>query len=231
MLASVYAVPLSPGNASWAPYEFPAGDPRIGILSQVSFVALHSHPGRSSPTLRGKALREVVLCQKVPPPPGNVNFSVVQDTANPQFSTARLRLTAHSTEAMCAGCHKLVDPLGLALENFDSAGSYRTSENGAAIDTSGDLNGVKFADAAGLAQVIRDSPAASSCLVNRLYTYGQGRQVTKDEQVFLSYLHDQFARDGYKFRSLLRRIATSAAFYRVAAQTARYTPTSPPAKE
>ncbi len=61
-----------------------------------------------------------LLCQPVPAPPGNVNFAVAQDTHNPHFKTMRERLTAHRTEPTCAGCHKLIDPIGLALENFDS---------------------------------------------------------------------------------------------------------------
>src|SRR6202012_873367 len=98
-LGAIYAVPVADDATSangtpdsWTPYEFPAGDPRgVGILTQAGFVALHSHPGRSSPTLRGKALREVLLCQKVPDPPGNVNFTIVQDTGSTQYKTARER--------------------------------------------------------------------------------------------------------------------------------------------
>src|SRR6185312_12724451 len=148
-LAALYGVPLARaqelgGAIPWVPYHFSDSDPYIGILTQVSFLSLHSHPGRSSPTRRGKALRENILCQKVPPPPGNVDFSLVQNTNDPNFKTARQRLTAHRKEAMCAGCHKITDPVGLALENFDSAGSFRTSENGAPIDASGEYNGKPF---------------------------------------------------------------------------------------
>src|SRR5690606_16587955 len=72
-LAALYGVALPRsqelgGAIPWVPYEFPEHDPRVGILSQVSFLSLNSHPGTSSPTLRGKALREKLLCQKVPPP-------------------------------------------------------------------------------------------------------------------------------------------------------------------
>jgi hypothetical protein len=84
-------------------YEFPEGADKAAIVTEASFVALHSQPGRSSPTVRGKALREILLCQKVPDPPGNVNFAVVQDTANPVFKTARQRLTAHRTQSVWSG--------------------------------------------------------------------------------------------------------------------------------
>ena len=75
------------------------------------------------------------------------------------FATLRERLTAHRTEPACAGCHQLTDPIGLGLENLDGAGQLRTTENGLPIDASGDLDGIPFADAAGLGQAIRDNPA------------------------------------------------------------------------
>ena len=220
-LGAIYGVPVvksTPNDTQddWVAYEFPEGDPRgVGILGQVSFVALHSHPGRSSPTLRGKALRQILLCQKVPDPPGNVNFTVVQDTNNPQFRTTRDRVTAHRTDPTCAGCHKLVDPMGLALENFDGSGAYRTTENGAAIDSSGELDGIKFGDATGLGKAMHDHPAATACFVNRLYAYALGRPPAKGEQEFTKYLEKSFAANGYRYADLLRTIATSDAFYRV----------------
>ena len=149
LLGSIYRVPVAQNGDHWQPYEFAQGDPRAGILSQASFVALHSHEGLSSPTLRGKALRELLLCEPVPAPPGNVNLSGAQDMHDPHFRTMRERLTAHRTDPTCAGCHKNIDPMGLALENFDSDGSYRTAENGQALDTSGELDGIGFNDAAG----------------------------------------------------------------------------------
>jgi hypothetical protein len=216
LLASVYQVPLVAPDGGWAPYEYPEGDPRAGIVSQVAFVALHSHPGRSSPTLRGKAVREVLLCQKVPTPPANVNFTLVQDTKNPQYKTARARLGAHATDATCAGCHKIMDPVGLGLEGFDSGGSVRTTENGVTIDTSGVLDGMKFTDAAGLAKAVHDDPAAPACIVSRAYSYGAGRLPSRDEAAVIQELQKSFQDANYRFPALLKAIATSDAFYRVA---------------
>jgi hypothetical protein len=107
-LASVYKIPLvnNVPNGSpdtWQAFEFPPNDPRGGLLSQISFLSLHSHAGRSSPTLRGKALREVFLCQPVPAPPAAVDFQIVQDTSNPVYKTARDRLNAHAQNPVCAG--------------------------------------------------------------------------------------------------------------------------------
>jgi hypothetical protein len=185
---------------------------------QVSFVALNAHPGRSSPTLRGKALREVLLCERVPPPPGNVDFSLVQDTSNPVYKTARARLTAHHRNPVCAGCHRLIDPIGLALENFDGGGDYRTTENGVPIDTSGELDGVKFSSAAQLGQVIHDNPAAASCLVTRLSAYALGRTPAPHQTPWVQQLRANFAADHYVVPALMRQIALSPEFFSPAEQ-------------
>ena len=221
-LGAVYGVPIVGAAAGgtpdgWQPYEFPESDSRAGILIQPGFLALHSHPGRTSPTLRGKALRESVLCQRVPDPPGNVNFNVVQDTTDPNFKTVRQRLQAHATEAMCTGCHKITDPIGLAMENYDTIGSYRANENGAPIDTSGTIDGVAFSNAAGLAKAIHDHPATSSCLVNRMYSYAVGRTPTAGERDWLKQdAGKAFAASGHKIVPLLRQITLNEAFFRVA---------------
>jgi hypothetical protein len=226
-LGAVYDISVPPDAApdGWQLYEWPKGDPRAGILMQISFLALHSHPGRSSPTLRGKALRETILCQKVPDPPGNVNFNIVQDTKDPHYKTVRQRLTAHRTQPTCAGCHKLIDPVGLGMENFDSIGAYRATENDAVIDPSGELDGVAFKDAIGLGQAVHDHPATPACLVQRLYGYAVGRSPSKSETEWLrSGLQKDFAADGYRLAPLLRRIATSEAFFGVAQPDPQPTP-------
>jgi hypothetical protein len=219
LLGSVYRVPVAQSAGTWERYEFAAGDPRAGIQSEASFVALHSHEGLSSPTLRGKALRELLLCEPIPAPPGNVNFAVAQDTHNPNFKTMRDRLTAHRTDPTCAGCHKLMDPIGLALETFDSDAGYRTSENGQPIDTSGELDGVGFSDAAGLGRAIHDNPATGACLARRLYSYATGRAPARRDMAWIRFLEKRFAADGYRVPDLMRQIAASENFYRLAPPT------------
>ena len=218
LLASIYRVQASfPEGvlAPWVPYEFPKDTPQAGILTEASFVGLHSQPGRSSATVRGKALREVLLCQKVPDPPGNVNFNLVQDVNNPNLKTARQRLKAHATEATCSGCHKIMDPVGLALENFDTIGGYRAMENGTPIDASGELDGMKFADVEGLGKAVHDDPATGNCIINRVYEFGAGHKPNKSEAEWMkSDLQKSFEANGYKFTDLLRNIASSDVFYR-----------------
>ncbi len=222
-LGLIYRVPVA-DREGWTPYEFPASEPRAGILSLMSFLAAFSHDGRSSPTLRGKAVRERLLCQPVPIPPGDVDFNPVQNTANPALKTTRARLDAHRTNPTCAGCHRVTDPIGLGLENFDTVGVYRASENGAAIDTSGDLDGTPFQNAAELGRAVRDNPATTACLVNRMYEYAARRPVAPGERAWLTDLGERFAEDGYRIPSLIRRIATSDAFFRVAEATTEPAP-------
>jgi len=213
-LGTIYNVPVR-GTAPWVPYEFSNDDPRAGILTELSFTALHSHPGRSSATLRGKAVREIFLCQKVPDPPGNVAFDIVEDAGNPLMKTARQRMSNHAHEPMCAGCHKVTDPIGLVLESFDGAGQTRTTENGVIIDTTGDLNGVALQNAANLGKAMHDNPAATSCLVKRAYEYAAGRKSSPAEKAWVSYLDKKFSASGYTIQALFRDIATSRAFYAV----------------
>ncbi len=199
----------------WAPYEFPEGSPWAGIHTHLSFQALFSHPGKSSPTLRGKAVREHLLCQKIPAPPGDVDFSDFNDDANPINRTARQRLGVHNKVASCAGCHKLMDPIGLAMEQFDGTGQFRTEENETQIDPSGELDGVAYDDAVGLGQALHDNPSAPACVTNRLYAYATGRPQVTSERQWMGYLEEKFAATGYKVPELLREMVLSDAFYRV----------------
>jgi hypothetical protein len=211
-LAVTYGIPAVDG---WVPYEFPEDSNRVGLLTHVSFLASHAHPARSSPTLRGKALRELLLCQKVPPPPPNVDFSSVEDP-DASLKTARERLNVHSSNPSCAGCHLITDPMGLALENFDGAGHYRETEDGAPLDTTGDLDGTEFEDVNGLSQALRDHPMLPACLVKRMYSFGVGGPVSMstDRQI-LAYLRERFTEHGFKVPELLREIALSKAFSQV----------------
>jgi hypothetical protein len=207
-LAVIYGVAAPPG---WTPYTSPAGSTRSGLLTQVSFLAAHAHPGRSSPTLRGKALRELLLCQTVPRPPPNVDFSLLED-ANSRLKTARERLDVHRANPVCAGCHKLTDPIGLAFEHYDGAGQYRATERGAAIDASGTLDGKAFDDLAGLSQAVHDHPQLSACLVKRVYGWATGGATQASDKAMLAWLGERFAADGYRFPELLRTVALSSAF-------------------
>jgi len=219
-LAALYGVPIPirqelGGKVPWVPYEFPEDDMRVGLLSQVSFLSLFSHPGASSPTLRGKAVREHLLCQTIPPPPPDVDFSLVRDVDNPDFKTVRDRLTEHRTNPTCAGCHILMDPVGLALEVFDASGAYRTTENGAEIDTSGNWAGQDYADIRELAPLLKNDPSLTACLVQRAFSYGTAREPNADEQQWLNTTNSQLRDEGVHWRELMNRISRNPDFYTV----------------
>lgn len=210
-LGPLYGVPVR-SREGWEAIEFPAGHPRTGLLTHASFNMLHAHPGRSSPTLRGVFLREAILCQTVPPAPADVEFALFNDDDNPEYKTARDRLAAHSKDPTCRNCHKLSDPIGLGLEVFDGVGKHRTTENGASIDTSGDLDGAPFADHVGLGQAFAQSPLLGPCLVDNVYRYAVGREPILAERAMLRQVAKDFAASGYRFHDLLRAIALSEGF-------------------
>ena len=207
-LAILYGVPAQPG---WTPYTFPEDSPRAGLLTQVSFLALTSHPGRSSVTLRGMALRERFLCQTVPEPPPGIDFSVLTNP-DAHYPTQRMRVAAHLETPSCAGCHRITDPIGLSLEQFDGAGAYRLTENGAPIDATGSLDGFEFDGAIGLGEALSQNPELPRCLVRRVYSYATGGPPDNDARPALSYFNEEFAAQGYQLRNLLRTIALSKAF-------------------
>ncbi len=212
-LGRIYRVPVE-DTVGWSRYEFPAGDLRAGIQTLAGFVALHSHPGRSSPTIRGRAVRELLLCQKVPDPPANTDFSKFNEPAATNLP-ARDRLKVHSTDATCAGCHKLTDPIGFALENFDGAGQPRTRDQGAAIDASGALDGAEFTDVRGLSGALSEHPSIPACLVQRVASYALAGTGKSSDTPWANYLAEVFRRDGYRLRPLLASIVASPNFYAV----------------
>jgi hypothetical protein len=139
--------------------------------------------------------------RRFPRPPPNVDFSLLED-ANSRLATARERLDLHRTNPVCAGCHKITDPIGLAFEHFDGAGQYRATEHGAAIDPSGALDGRQFEDLAGLSQALRDHPQLGACLVKRVYAWATGGATQPTDKPLLDWLGQSLAADGYRLPDL-----------------------------
>jgi hypothetical protein len=210
-LGIVYQVPVRTVGG-WEPYTFPAGSPRAGLLTHISILALRSHPGRSSPTLRGKLVREVLLCTDVPPPPGDVDFSMFGDPSGPNRRTARERLQQHVENDVCAGCHGMMDPIGLGLEQLDGIGAYRDTENGATIDASGQLDGADFADAAGLGDVLARDPQLGPASTASTSTRSDA---TSRRASAPGSMPSRRASRGHRLRDILQAIALSEASFNV----------------
>lgn len=208
-LASMYMIP-SPADEGFNLVEFPADSPRVGLLGHASILALHSHPRSTSSTLRGKFIRESLLCDTVPPPPADVNTGLPE--ASETARTLRERMQPHLTDPVCKSCHILMDPIGLGLENFDSIGRYRTKEVGALIDASGDLDGVAFADARTLGKNIRESYKFGPCIVRKVFSYATGFKPAEADGKTLETLHWDFRASGYRFKELMKLVALSPAF-------------------
>lgn len=213
-LASIYNVraPSQTRPDGFGLTALPADSPRRGILGHVSVLALAAHPVSSSPTLRGKFIRESLLCNEIPMPPVNVNTALPEPS--PALRTMRERLQRHQDDPSCRSCHALLDPVGLALEHFNGVGAWRPDDRGAPIDPSGVLDGVSYRDALGLTQAIHDAPGFPRCVTARLYRYAYGRRETDGEEAEVSRLAQDFAYGGYRLRRLMSSIATSAAFRR-----------------
>jgi hypothetical protein len=213
-LAMVYQVPYM-SNAAWSPYTFTETSGRSGVLTQVSFLSLFSHPAQSSPTKRGVALNEIFLCQTIPPPPADVDFSAVNGSGPDRKPTARLRLEQHRTNPTCASCHTIMDPPGLTLEKFDALGQSREAEDGNVIDVKSDIGGHAIVGAAGLGQMMHENPQVPRCLVRNLLAAGTGRAPTGADYKSLDGLTQAFAAGGYRVPDFLKTAAKSEAFFSV----------------
>jgi hypothetical protein len=111
-----------------------------------------------------------------------------------------------------------MDPIGLAFENFDAIGAYRTQENGANIDASGNLDGQRYDDAIGMGQALRDHESLGPCMTRNLYRYAVGRNPVPGEQVLLTFLDERFADSGYRWGSLIDALVLSDGFLTASGQ-------------
>jgi hypothetical protein len=134
----------------------------------------------------------------------------------PTGTSRRERLEAHRVDPTCRSCHEQMDPLGLALENYDGVGAYRTTENGVTIDPSGVLaDGRSFATPQQLAALIAQDPALPRCLAQHLFTYGMGRAPRSDsgfDKAVLDAVSQSFSSAGQLFPKLVEAIVSSEAF-------------------
>jgi mono/diheme cytochrome c family protein len=186
---------------------------RRGLLGHGSLLTVTSYPDRTSPVVRGKWILENLLGTPPPEPPPNV-----PELEPPSFAgevlSIRERIAQHRANPVCASCHSMMDPLGLALENFDAVGRWRAiDESGAPVDASGTLpDGTAFDGADGLAKALLGSGAFVTTLTEKLLTYALGRGLEYYDAPAVRAIVRDAARDDYRFMSLVRGVIQSTPF-------------------
>ena len=188
---------------------------RGGILGMPGILATTSFPNRTSPVKRGVWVLEQVLGEHVPAPPPNVPSLEKQDQAKVANLTLRQRTELHRTDPVCANCHRILDPIGFGLENFDAIGRWRDAEEGSGpIDASGELPGGKrFSSPKELKAIIaaREADLARN-LTEKLLAYALCRQLEGYDEIVVDRLMETIAKDGYRLQTLISEIVTSYPF-------------------
>lgn len=214
-LATHYGLP-APGSSTPARVTLTGNLERGGLLSHGSFLTVTSHPNRTSPVNRGKWVMQELLCETVPPPDPNLDMSGAEMDLAAGLSQREV-LARHRADPACSGCHSLMDPIGLGLENYDAIGRYRTMDGMNVIDSTGTLpSGSTFTGPKELAALVAADPAFARCVVQKLYTYALGR--TPDltpghlDTETLPALAARLAASGYSFAELALGIVTSPTF-------------------
>ncbi|MBK8237388.1 MAG: DUF1592 domain-containing protein [Deltaproteobacteria bacterium] len=207
-LAGLYGVP-APAGTGFSPVSL-AGANRRGILTMAGLMTVLSHPQTSSPVKRGKWVLEQLLCAPPPPPPPNV--SPVPAEPLPDASV-REQLEEHRKNPSCAGCHNLIDPLGLGLEHYDPIGAYRTSDGGKPVDASGNLpDGTTFQDGLEMVTLLSTRDDFTRCTVQHAATYALGRGMGDADAPYIDEILANAEEGGFALEDLALAIATSDIF-------------------
>ncbi len=187
------------------------GKERGGLLTQASILTVTSNPTRTSPVKRGKWVLEQILGTPPPPPPPNVPEL---DQQKKLTGTLRQRMEQHRENPACANCHKQMDALGFAFENYDAIGRFRAKTDEGPIDASGTLpDGKSFQGPAELKAILKDKKElVVRNLAEKLLTYGIGRGLEFYDNRALNQVCDQTARADYKFSALITAIVKSDPF-------------------
>jgi len=216
-LATLYGVDRGLGRG-FTKVTLPPATKRGGIFGQASFHTLHSHATTTSPTLRGKFVREVLMCQPIrPPPPGVVTVLPVDPPNTPRTTRQRLE-DAHFTNEGCRGCHANMDGIGFGLENFDPIGKFRLTENNLPIDARTALDGAAFEGAAELGALIAPMRGTMVCAARGLYRQAVGRVETENEEAAITAIVGGFEASGWRMQKLLAEIVLSDGFRYVKAE-------------
>ena len=188
---------------------------RGGLLGMSATLAATSFPTRTSPVRRGVWVLEQLLGEHVPPPPPDIPALDLQEAKSVQGLTLRQRTELHTRNPVCANCHRVLDPIGFGLENFDAVGRWREkNETGVAIDASGRLpTGAPFSTPAELKRLLagRETELARN-LTERFMAHALGRPLEGYDEVVIDQLMDRIARDNHRVRTILTEVITSYLF-------------------
>jgi mono/diheme cytochrome c family protein len=187
-------------------------DARRGLLGQGSILTVTSHAAKTSPVLRGKWILENLYGTPPPLPPPNVPPLEDKDDSGPL--SMRKQMEKHRSNPACAGCHKLMDPIGFALENFDATGAWRTHDAGAAIDASGQLSdGTEVDGVATLRRaIVKRTDVFVRTMTEKLMIYALGRGLTYHDMPVMRTIVRSAARQNYRFSTLVLGIVNSSPF-------------------
>jgi hypothetical protein len=186
---------------------------RRGLLGHGSILTVTSYPNRTSPVLRGKWVLENILGAPPPAPPPNVP-DLEENEPGQEARSLRARLEEHRRNPTCASCHRVMDPLGLALENFDGLGGWREKEHGGAIDPTGQLaDGTPIDGPVALREALLERPEMFvRTLTEKLMTYGLGRGIEFDDRPVLRKVVREAAARDYRWSAIVLGIVRSAPF-------------------
>lgn len=188
---------------------------RGGILGMSATLAATSFPNRTSPVRRGVWVLEQILGERVPPPPPDVPELDEQEQQNVEGLTLRQRTELHTTDPVCANCHRVLDPIGFGLENFDAIGRWRDSNDaGAPIDSAGKLpTGAAFSTPAELKRLLAEREAdLARNFIEKLMAHALGRHLEGYDEIVIDRLVDRTAEDDFRVRTIITEVIASYLF-------------------
>ena len=212
-LATHYGIPDIHGSRVRR-IALPENSVRRGLLGHGSILTVTSAANRTSPVLRGKWILDNLLGAPPPQPPPGVETNLEKDPEQVKVTSLRQRLEQHRANPVCASCHKVMDPIGLSLENFDHTGKWRTEDAKVPIDASGQLaDGTRLDGPATLRRALLErSDVFATVAVEKMLTYAVGRAVRYQDMPAVRSVVREAARDKYRFSSLVLGVVRSAPF-------------------
>ena len=209
-LRQIYGIQEPVNGDGWEERELPETWERGGLLTSPGIMALNATRTRTSPTLRGLYVLERLLCLNINPAPDGLN---VDDFLTPQGQeTIREWNARFRQNQQCAGCHNLMDPIGLVFGRFNGIGQHSSQELGMDIDPSGTVLGQPISDAKALGEFLSDAPQVQQCVVRQLMRYANGQREVFEEEPLVVELTKTFRDEGNRIKPLLLAFILSAGF-------------------